>query len=543
MSEEEQINHELEDDADERGGAVGLVFLTIFIFALIGVTVAMPFVGEKDPEIVTKVISADWLVRVTADFHPLILHLPIGIAFLVFTAEVFGWLSFGRYKPKTYLALFLGVVTGVIACATGYVNFIDGGENMAKWEDHMWGSIAFVGVLGLAYLAKLWGARNRTHGPIYGILLIGSMAALGYGAHFGGENVHGTDPVRSLLIGLEIVPDENDEDSEKENGDGPKTVKAPEDRLAYAEVVVPILASKCLDCHGTGKDQKKKGGLLMDSWEGLIDRGEEAAALVPGDVKESFMIEVLHLPEDDDYHMPPPKKDQMEAHEIELLEWWVGILPKGDEQPEDKTLKELNAPQNIIDAAAKLVTPEELAAAKAAEEEAKKKAEDEAAAKREAIEGALNTLKQDELFKTSLMYVSQDSTDLEFTAVSLRKSLDDEGFKKLAPIAESLTTVKIGSTSVSEGALISELPKMKNLTKLDLSQMDIGDAALDAVAQLQDLEWLNLYGTKVTDDGLLKLKALSKLNKLYLWNSKATSKGADALKKELPAVEAFFGAS
>ena len=68
----------------------------------------------------------------------------------------------------------------------------------------------------------------------------------------------------------------------------------------------------------------------MDSWEGLLEGGEEAAALVPGDVKESFMIEVLHLPKDDDYHMPPPKKDQMEAHEIELLEWWVALIVASD---------------------------------------------------------------------------------------------------------------------------------------------------------------------------------------------------------------------
>ena len=324
-------------------------------------------------------------------------------------------------------------------------------------------------------------------------------------------------------------------------GEEPKKFKAPEDRLAYADVVVPILQGKCYDCHGTGKDQKKKGGLLLDSWEGLLEGGEEAAALVPGDVKESFMIEVLLLPEDDDYHMPPKKKTQMEAPEIALLEWWVGSLPKGSQQPKDQTLKELNAPQSILDAAAKLASPEELAAARMALESAKKKAEDEAAAKREAIDGALNALKRDELFKTSLMYVSQDSTELEFTAVSLRKSLNDEGFKKLAPIADSLATVKVGSTLISESVLISELPKMKNLTKLDLSQTEIGDGGLDAVAQLKELEWLNLYGSKVTDAGLLKLKALPKLQKLYLWDSKATPEGAAALEKELPGLETYFG--
>ena len=542
MSEEEQFNYELEDDLDEKGGAAGLVFLTLLIFALIGITVAMPFVGEEDPELISKVIPAEKFAQIIGDFHPLILHLPIGIAFLVFSSEVFGWLSFGRFKPKTDLALFLGVITAVFACITGYVSMDLNGYQGEAWENHMWGGVIFAGVLGLAYLAKLWGARNDTHGPVYGILLIASMGALSYGAHIGGEKVHGTDPVNDLLVELKLLPEEESED-EDQDGDQGKVIKAPEDRLAYADVVVPILESKCLACHGEGKDQKKKGGLLMDSWEGLLDGGEEAAALVPGDVKESFMIEVLHLPEDDDYHMPPPKKDPMEAHEIELLEWWVGILPDGDKQPEDKTLKELNAPQNIIDAAAKLVTLEELAAAKAAEEAAKKQAEDEAIAKREAIEGALNDLKQDEMFQTSLMYVSQDSTNLEFTAVSLRQSLNDEGFKKLAPIADLLTTVKIGSTSISEGALLSELPKMKNLIRLDLSDMEIGSGSLEAVAQLPNLEWLNLHNTQVTDEGLLKLKNLSKLKKVYLWNSKATPEGGEALKKEIPELEFFFGSN
>ncbi|HBF16996.1 MAG TPA: ribonuclease inhibitor, partial [Verrucomicrobiales bacterium] len=54
------------------------------------------------------------------------------------------------------------------------------------------------------------------------------------------------------------------------------------------------------------------------------------------------------------------------------------------------------------------------------------------------------------------------------------------------------------------------------------------------------LEWLNLWGTQVTDLGLMKLKDLSKLRKIYLWQSKVTEKGAAALKKELPDLEVIF---
>ena len=71
--------------------------------------------------------------------------------------------------------------------------------------------------------------------------------------------------------------------------------------------------------------------------------------------------------------------------------------------------------------------------------------------------------------------------------------------------------------------------------------VDGGDAVLDAVAQLEGLEWLNLYGTQVTDAGLMKLKGLGNLKKVYLWQSKATADGAKALKVELPSLEVIFG--
>ena len=112
---------------------------------------------------------------------------------------------------------------------------------------------------------------------------------------------------------------------------------------------------------------------------------------------------------------------------------------------------------------------------------------------------------------------------------------------KLASVSTYLTSVKLGSASITEETLAAELPKMKNLIKLDLSQTQVGDTALDAVAQLESLEWLNLYGTKVTDAGLMKLKGLGNLQKIYLWQTKATAEGAKALNAELPSVEVIFG--
>jgi Leucine-rich repeat (LRR) protein len=113
-------------------------------------------------------------------------------------------------------------------------------------------------------------------------------------------------------------------------------------------------------------------------------------------------------------------------------------------------------------------------------------------------------------------------------------------FLKIAPVSEALSSLKLGSSSVTDNALKTELPKMTKLKKLDLSQTQIGDETLDTIGDIEGLEWLNLWGTQVTDLGLMKLKDLSKLRKIYLWQSKVTEKGAAALKKELPDLEVIF---
>ena len=315
--------------------------------------------------------------------------------------------------------------------------------------------------------------------------------------------------------------------------------KPPKDRLAFAEIIVPIMEEKCHSCHSEAKD-KGKGGLWMDTFENMLiggdsQDGEEFRTLVPGNSKNSYMIEVIALPKDDDMHMPPPKKTQMESHEIKLMTWWVNKLPEG-EILKDQTLAQMGASDEILAAAAMLASPEERKQMEAAQ----KTAQLQKLAKREALQSTLATLKQEMTFKTSLNFVSQDSSDLEFTAVSLREKLTDEMFLKIAPVSDALSSLKLGATSVTDNALKTELPRMTQLKKLDLSQTQIGDKTLETIGDLGGLEWLNLWGTQVTDSGLMKLKDLSKLRKIYLWQSQVTKEGAAALKKELPDLEVIF---
>lgn len=58
---------------------------------------------------------------------------------------------------------------------------------------------------------------------------------------------------------------------------------------------------------------------------------------------------------------------------------------------------------------------------------------------------------------------------------------------------------------------------------------------------LQNLEYLNLYGTAVTGAGLTHLAGLSSLKNLYLWQAKVTPEGSRKRKESLPKLDGNLG--
>jgi len=55
------------------------------------------------------------------------------------------------------------------------------------------------------------------------------------------------------------------------------------------------------------------------------------------------------------------------------------------------------------------------------------------------------------------------------------------------------------------------------------------------------LESVNLYGTRVTDAGVEKLKSLPKLKRLYLWQTDVSEGAIGKLKEALPGLEIIKG--
>jgi len=97
--------------------------------------------------------------------------------------------------------------------------------------------------------------------------------------------------------------------------------KAAAERL-FIEEVKPLLAAKCLACHGN--DEKKiKGKFDMRSRAGLLKGGESGdRALVPGDPQKSPMYVAVTW-KDADLQMPPKENDRLTAKQMDALERWI----------------------------------------------------------------------------------------------------------------------------------------------------------------------------------------------------------------------------
>lgn len=94
---------------------------------------------------------------------------------------------------------------------------------------------------------------------------------------------------------------------------------SPEQLDFFEKKIRPVLADACYKCHAEDSE-KVKGGLVVDSKQGLLAGGDSGAAVVPGDLRKSLLIQAVRW-EDKDLQMPPKEKLSDEA--IADLEKWV----------------------------------------------------------------------------------------------------------------------------------------------------------------------------------------------------------------------------
>ena len=434
-------------------------------------------------------------------FHPLLVHLPIGLIILLAFLEVLAcWPRLKQANASAGSILVLAVPASIATAVCGWLLSLGGGYEDGLLQWHKWTGIAVAVLcagLGLLYWLDLK--------KLYRLGLWATFAAVVGASHYGGSLTHGKDylvryapePLRTLLGGASAP-------APGRNGAGPLA-----DKQAFADVIRPVLDNACIACHGP---EKSKAGLRLDTQPALLKGSEHGPVIVAGKAADSELIKRLLLPADHEDHMPPAGKPQPAADDIALLKWWVDAGA-----PDDKKIGELRvspAIQQILDRrfgaspatagkVAPAVQPKPLAAVLPLAE------------------------KTTDDLNIAVSALSPSEPWLQCNASIAGTNFTDADLAALAPLAPNLRWLDLAGTGVTDAAL-AQVGAMPHLTRLHLQRTAITDAGIAHLAGLGELESLNLYGTAVTDAALETLKRLPKLRQLYLWQSKVTPEAAKA---------------
>jgi len=90
----------------------------------------------------------------------------------------------------------------------------------------------------------------------------------------------------------------------------------------FESKVRPILVEHCYQCH-SAQAEKLKGGLYLDSREGLRKGGDTGPAIIEGDPDKSLLIRAVRY--SDESLQMPPKGKKLTSEQIASLESWVKL--------------------------------------------------------------------------------------------------------------------------------------------------------------------------------------------------------------------------
>jgi uncharacterized membrane protein len=280
-------------------------------------------------------------------FHPIVVHLPVGMLALWVLIELgcFSASVEAKWREMAMLTAFATTVGSVLTVMFGIFLAREGGYKGGAYILHQaLGIVATFGLIIACFLRVGWMTSERKAWlDGFRFFLFASAGILGLGAHFGGNMVHGSKYLTEYAPAVMAKPMQGVEgwmmsffedkkkpaDKETPKADtkpkadvGTTTPVAPAggDKLVFNDVILPLLESRCNKCHNA---DKSKGDLRMDTYELAMKGGENGKNFVPGKPEDSLSIQRSTSTEDDDDHMPPKGKDQPTKEEIALLSWWV----------------------------------------------------------------------------------------------------------------------------------------------------------------------------------------------------------------------------
>ncbi|MFA6242357.1 MAG: DUF1553 domain-containing protein, partial [Candidatus Hydrogenedentales bacterium] len=279
-------------------------------------------------------------------------------------------------------------------------------------------------------------------------------------------------------------------------------------------------------CVGCHGAEKQKAGLRLDLPECISAGGEDGPVVVAGKPDESALYKRVTLPAGHEDIMPP-KGDPLTKEQTDLIRQWIELGATFAATPATEPAP---APAPTpAPAPAVEITPEQPAPVSILDE----------------LEKTVTPASQESLdalraLGALAMPLDQKSPLVQVNFQIAGEAIGDEQLAALDSVKDQVTWLNLAGTKVSDAGL-AKLASLQNLTSIHLEKTAITDAGLEHLKGLQHLQYLNLYATKISDAGLTQLEGLKELKSLYLWQSGVTPEGAEKLKQCIAGLHVNLG--
>ena len=278
----------------------------------------------------------------------------------------------------------------------------------------------------------------------------------------------------------------------------------------YEKAIAPILAQKCVSCHGP---EKVKGQLQLQSPEFIIKGGKNGNILNGIQNEEAMLLQRIHLPNSDEKHMPPDGKLQLTLEELTLLNKWVKAGGNFT-----KKISELAKTDSLAILAMAYKAP-----AKGSGEN-KNNAPD---------------LKQYNSSYLTVNYLFNGSKDIEvnFFQGSFYKT---EQLKNLEKIKDNIVSLNMQGMPITKEdlAIIVQFTRLK---KLNLNYTNLQIADLQVLKNISGLTNLSICGIEVNQSSLKILLEKAPFTEVHVWTNHSSEKEFQQLSASNKKVKIIIG--
>ncbi len=444
-------------------------------------------------------------------FHPVLVHLPIGILLIALLMQYLSSKEkYAGLSEAVTISLLIGMLSAFASCITGYLLSLSGDYDRSAISWHMWMGFGVAIVSALLYVRRINNRRDKIYKVMSGALVLLIIIT----GHLGGNLTHGADYLTSAFEGKSEIKFKR------------KPVPDVQQAMAYNDLVQPILAEKCFNCHGS---TKQKGKLRMDQQDLLMKGGKDGVVIKAGNASESEIIKRVLLPLEDEHHMSPKEKPQLNQKEIAVIKWWIN-----NGAPFDKKVNQLPQADSIKPVLFSFQNAEGGSSEEASTTIADKDIPTEPVNK--ADDKVIEALKKGGVI---VLPVAQNSNYLQVNFLN-DTVITPEKLQLITQLKKQVVSLKLSNTNANDAAL-DAITQCTSLIKLFLDHTLITDKELSKLDNLARLRYLNLVGTAVTANGVKTLVQLKQLKRIYLYQTKVDKTVWAELQKQFPSTKLDSG--